>query len=148
MTYIICHQSKLFISFLNEWEFIPEYSAENWFYKKKPSFLLSVHKWCWIFQEDMLQNQSSSKYSIVWCALRRKSQRQKLALWLIHKRKKLWNHMIFNFKVLENFKQYALNVMLHCIWRGTAYNWSCCGKISPDCRGSKSAQNMAQNLSA
>ena len=34
MTYIICHQSKLLISFLNEGEYIPEFSAENWFYKK------------------------------------------------------------------------------------------------------------------
>lgn len=33
--FIICHVFELLVSFLKEWEYIPEFSAETWFKEKK-----------------------------------------------------------------------------------------------------------------
>lgn len=102
-------------------------SAENKFYK---NYLpLSFCRWCGIFQVDMLQNHKCRKCRILWYASKAESQRENFDFWFIQKGDKWWNHIIFKFEVVENLKQFAWSVILHCIWKGTFYkrkHWENC----------------------
>lgn len=98
--------SKLLVSFLKEWEYIPEFSAETWFKEKKDSYNLNP---CFQFRHEAgFLNQTCCKIRIAantpLCGVHRQEhpRDKNPPLWLIHKREKPWNHMIFNFKVLEN----------------------------------------------
>lgn len=106
------------------WEpILPKKPKPNQNSRKPPTkpncFLLSVHKQRGNLHADVLRSENSSKQRIVRRASRGESQRQNPASCPVHKRETLWNHMIFDAEVLENFTQYALSVVLHRIWTAT-----------------------------